>query len=233
MSTDPARGQFIALDRRRRVAESAVTSPAPFPGSSFLGRDLSESALRAPAPPSFDLSAMAVARQEGFDLGRAAGLAEADASLLAERTRALGMMASLMADADARAADVSDRAAKVLAAALLGSLRAMMPDLVARSALGEASAMLAAVLPGLSREPAVRVAVPPVIADGVRASIASVPGRQSHIEVEALEAMAPGGVSVTWTAGKASRVPSEVWDAVMQHIAPLMGAGAAEDASNV
>lgn len=190
--------------------------------------------MRAPAPPSFDVSEMAVARQEGFDRGRIAGLAEADASLLAERTRALSVMTSLLADADACAADVSDRAAQVLAEALLGSLRAMMPDLVKRSALGEAGAMLATVLPGLSREPAVRVTVPSAIADGVRASIASsLPGRHHRIEIDGSQTMEPGGVSVNWAAGEASRAPSQVWNAVLEIMAPLLDEGAAEDASDV
>jgi flagellar biosynthesis/type III secretory pathway protein FliH len=172
------------------------------------------------------------ARLEGFERGRMAGLAEADASLLAERTRALGAMAALMAEADARASDVADRAAGLLAASLLGALRAAMPDLVAKSALGEASAMLAAVLPGLSRELRVRVEVPAAIAPGVAESLALMRGVQGRVDIQPVPAMEAGGVSVTWSAGEASRRPTQVWDEIMQIIAPLLGAEPMEEVTD-
>ena len=227
MSTEPLGGRFVLAARPRRP-----DAPQRPPSVRFLGRDLSEAALCTPPPPSFGASDMQDARLESFERGRMAGLAEADASLLAERTRALGAIAGLMAQADARASDVADRAAGLLAASLLGALRAAMPDLVARSALGEAGAMLAAVLPGLSREPRVRVEVPAAIASGVAEALALVPGVQGRVDVRPAPAMEAGGVLVTWSAGEASRRPAQVWAEIMQMIAPLLGAEPMEEVTD-
>ena len=260
MSTDGAGGRFVpgGLLPRRAAAvpfpapASAASVPAvagagrapsffgrdlggprpPSPAASFLGRDLGEAALRAVPPPSFDAAEMDAARQEGFERGRLAGLAEADASLLADRTRALALAAARMAEADAHVAEVADRAAGVLAATLLAALRAAMPDLVARSALGEAGALLALVLPGLSREPSVRIEAPSAIALGVAASVAAFHALQGRVEVAGSDSMEPGGLSVSRSAGAASRRPSQVWDSIMHVIAPLLGTDATGDTTD-
>src|ERR1700722_17459849 len=136
-------------------------------GSLFLRRDLSDEALRQPPEPLFTQADLAAVRQEGFDAGHAAGMAAAAASRAASEIQALGTIAALMAGARKESARVADLAADALARTVIAAMDSVMPDLIRRSALTEVGAMLALVLPGLSREPAVRVEVPLEIADAI------------------------------------------------------------------
>jgi hypothetical protein len=191
--------------------------------AAFLQRDLSEQALRKPAAPVFDSADLTASRQAGFEAGHAAGLAEAAASLAAAQTAALGAIATALAAGQAEAAQVADEAGAALAAALVAAMDAVMPELIRRSALGEAGAMLAHILPGLSREPEVHVEVPPQIAAGVAAALRKLaPGRGEAITVTAAEALADGSVEVHWAAGRAQRHPVAIWLAVMDVLEPAL-----------
>jgi flagellar biosynthesis/type III secretory pathway protein FliH len=197
-------------------------------GSLFLRRDLSDEALRQPPEPLFTQADLAAVRQEGFDAGHAAGMAAAAASRAAARTaseiQALGTIAALMAGARKESARVADLAADALARTVIAAMDAVMPDLIRRSALNEVGAMLALVLPGLSREPAVRVEVPPEIADAIAATLASLPPEQRDtVTVTGLAPMRPGEARVHWAAGHARRQPAQVWESVMQALHPALG----------
>lgn len=201
--------------------------------SLFLRRDFSEQALRKLPEPQFGHSQMAAARREGFDAGLLAGLAEAETSTLANQARAVGAIATAMADASIQASRVTDGAAAALAALLVATMRAVMPDLIRRSALGEVGAMLAHVLPGLARQPRVDVEVSSTIVDGVAAVLAVVaPDGTGRIVLRGSEIMEPGGISMSWSAGEARRRPAEVWRAVMDVIDPVLGNPEPKDATN-
>ena len=204
----------------RGVGLAAGQQPCLAGAALFMRRDLSEQALRAPAEPQFDQSQMADARRQGFDAGRSAGLAESDASLLAQQSRALAKIAASMADADAQATRVADGAAAALASALLAALNTAMPDLIRRSALSEAGAMLAQVMPGLSRQPHVDVQVPPEISQAISALL--VPSGGGRVAVRAAPSMQPGGVLVSWSTGEAERRPDDLWRGVMELMEPLL-----------
>ena len=197
-------------------------------GSLFLRRDLSDEALRQPPEPLFSQADLAAVRQEGFDAGHAAGMAAAAASRAAARTaseiQALGTIAALMADARKESARVADLAADALARTVVAAMDSVMPDLIRRSALSEVGAMLALVLPGLSREPAVRVEVPLEIADAIAATLASLPPEQRDtVTVTGMAPMRPGEARVHWAAGHARRQPAQVWESVMQALHPVLG----------
>ncbi len=204
----------------------------------FLERDLSEQALRQPAEPVFNRAELADAKREGVEQGRAAGLAEAAASLAAAEAEALGRIAAAMADGRAEAARVADHAAGALARAMVAAMNATMPHLVQRSALSEASAMLAHVLPGLSREPHVRVEVPRALVGGTEAAVAKLaPEHRGRICVAELErgaqdGMAAGEVQVSWSSGHARRRPAQVWLAVMKTLEPTLGEPGSEADDN-
>lgn len=200
-------------------------------GSLFLRRDLSEQALRRPAEPQFDLSQVVQSRQQGYESGRLAGLAEANASISANQARATTAIAAAMAGADVQAARVADAAAAALAAALVAAMRAVMPDLIRRSGLREAGAMLAHVLPGLARQPYVDIEVPSAMADGVAGIVQ--PGGAGRIAVRGSDAMEPGGVRVSWSVGEATRQPHEIWQAVMAVIDPTLGQPEVKETANV
>jgi flagellar biosynthesis/type III secretory pathway protein FliH len=194
--------------------------PSAARASLFLQRDLNEEALRQPVEPVFSQAELAAVRQEGFDAGHAAGMAAAAASREAARTaseiQALATIAATLADARRTAARVADQAADALARTVLAAMDSVMPDLIRRSALNEVGAMLAHVLPGLSREPAVRIEVPADIAGSITASLASLaPELRDRITVDGVNRMRPGDAEVHWGAGHATRQPAEVWQAVM------------------
>ena len=137
--------------------------------SLFLHRDLNDHALRKPPAQSFSPEELERTKQEGFEAGRQAGLDAAAASREAAQAATLDVLAGLLVDARAASAAAADQASAVLAQTLVSAMGAVMPDLVRRSAFNEAGAMLAHVLPGLSREPNVRVEVRPELADGMAA----------------------------------------------------------------
>ena len=160
---------------------------------------------------------MSLAKQEGFDAGYAAGLADAAASRASAEVMALRAVAACMGAGQAEAAQVSDQAAAAMAIAVMHAMRAVVPDLMQRSGLSEASAMLAHLLPGLSREPEVRVTVAPELADGLRASLNWLaPGIRERVHVAGSGQTGKADVSVQWHAGQARQQPAQVWNAVMQ-----------------
>ena len=230
-------GSFLAGAVRNSLLDDAQHAPqrrdlACTRPLLFLQRDLSEQALRQPDEPRFSRDEMSLAKQEGFDAGYAAALADAAASRAAAEVMALRAIAGAMTDAAAQAARVSDQAAAALGGALTHAMRAVVPELMRRSGLVEASAMLAQLLPGLSREPEVRVAVAPELADGLSASLAGfAPDLRERIQIAGSGQAGEADVSVRWHAGQARRQPAQVWSAVMETLeAALCGPAMKDDA---
>jgi len=206
---------------RPRFAVPAAPGLSQRPGSaSLFRRDFSDDALLKPVEPVFSRTDLLSERQAGFDAGYAAGLAAAAtsdaASRTASETQALTLIATTMAQGCQQTVRVADRAAAALAKALIGSMRAVMPELIERSGLNEVGAMLDRVLPGLSREPAVRIDVPVALADYVAGTVSRLAAEQrGTITVTGIDTMTPGEVRIGWGAGHAKRQPDQVWQAVM------------------
>ncbi len=193
----------------------------------FLHRDLSEQALTLPPEPSFNEAELAAARQEGFDTGYAAGLAAGLADAAAARetaeAQALDAIAASLSASRGEAAQVADAAAAAAAAALVAALDAVMPELIRRSALTEAGAMLTHLLPAMPQEPQVTIRVEPELAPGVTALIERLPPEQRPgILIDAAAGLQPGEVQLRWAAGRAARRPGDVWREVMQAFAPSL-----------
>jgi len=221
----------------RRSSDAGAPSLASGIGSMFLQRDLSEEALRTPAEPTFNQAELTATRQEGYDAGYAAGIADAAVSRAAYRTasevHAIGLISAAMEEGCKQSASVADQAANALAKALIASMHAVIPDLIERSALNEVGAMLARVLPGLSREPAVRVEVSPDIADYVSETFGALaPEHRVKISVIGEKAMKPGEARVCWGAGHARRDPAGVWQAVMEALQPALADAVTKDSDN-
>jgi hypothetical protein len=204
------------------------------PASIFPGRDFSAPARPPPEPPPeprFGPRDLAEARADGFrqghDAGRGAGLAEAASAHRAMEVAALGHIAEALAAGQAAAAAVADQAAAALADSLVAALRAAMPDLLRRAALGEAEAMLALILPGLAREPLVTVEVFGPLAPGVAAAVARLaPDRNGRVAVAARADFAAGEVRVGWDRGHASRRPAELWRDIFGVLEAALGLAA-------
>jgi flagellar biosynthesis/type III secretory pathway protein FliH len=207
--------------------------PTIKPRSLFLQRDLSDEALQAPIEIQFSREELGAAKQAGYDEGFAAGRAGAAGSMAAAVATALGTIAAAMHDSGQAASRVADSAAEALARTLIRALGSVMPELVRRSALAEAGALIAQVLPGLSREPEIQIAVPGVIADGVTAVLAGLPADfRGRIAVTGRDDMQAGEARISWEAGHASRQPGEVWRAVMATLESALGELAPKEIKN-
>jgi flagellar biosynthesis/type III secretory pathway protein FliH len=205
--------------------------------SMFLQRDLSDEALQKPAEPLFQQAELAAARQEGFEAGHTAGVAAAASSQAAYRAaaevHALEVISAAMKDGSQRAAGVADNAAAALAKAVVASMHAVMPDLIQRTSLKETGAMLGYLLPGLSREPAVRIEVPHEIAGYISATLASLaPEHHEKIDVIGKDNMGSGEARVHWVSGHARRQPAQIWQTVMEALNLALDDPKSKDSEN-
>jgi flagellar biosynthesis/type III secretory pathway protein FliH len=184
--------------------------------STFLRRDLSDAALRQPVAPTFGADELRAAREHSYDLGHAAGLAEAEAARAAFETMTLAAIAGAMASARTEIMAVAEDAATALARAVIAAMAASMPALVERSAVDEISALIDRLLPGLAREPNIRVLVAPDIAEAVGARLELLdPEDRARMTVAGQDGLAVGAARLVWSAGYAERRPDQVWRRIM------------------
>jgi hypothetical protein len=189
----------------------------------FLARDLSEHALRPPPETTFTKAELAAAGQDAFAAGRAAGLAEASASQAAAEAVVIAAIGDALRDAAGEAGRVADQSAVALARTLLAAMQAVVPNLIERTALTETRAMLAQLLPGLSREPHVQVTVPCGLESGIEAMLDALPpSDRERITLVGSSSFGRGEAEVAWSAGHALRRPDRVWEAVMNALEPAL-----------
>jgi flagellar biosynthesis/type III secretory pathway protein FliH len=227
-------GSAFVLTRHDRGSFSpGLDRPLSGPTGGFLQRDFNEQPAQTPLEPMFDGAALAAAHEEGFAAGCTAGLAEAAASQAQAQVDACALIAASLAEAQAEVARVADAAAAGLARVLVAALHAVMPDLVRRAGLAETGAMLAAVLPGLSREMQIRVEVPQDLADGIAATVAAlIPEHRDRITITCAEGFAPGAVRIGWASGHALRQPERLWQDVMALLEPALANPDSKDNGN-
>jgi flagellar biosynthesis/type III secretory pathway protein FliH len=236
-------GDFIshALDKPNWIRQGGRARPSDVGLSSsaalFLQRDLNDEALHKAAEPVIGRAELAATRQEGFDAGYSAGLAAAAGTQAAYRTAAevhtLEGITAALQDGCRQAANVADSAAAALARALIEAMRAVMPDLIRHTAVNETRAMLAHILPGLSREAVVHIEVPPEIGRYVETMLAPLAVEQrDKIRVIAKDGMRPGETRVHWASGHARRQPAQIWQTVMEALQPALDDPKSEDSDN-
>jgi flagellar assembly protein FliH len=186
----------------------------------FLQRDLSDTALHEPPPPSFGEDDIARARREGFGEGFAAAHAEAAASRAAAETLTLAAVAGAMLDARRGVVEVAQRTAMAMAKAVGAAMRATVPALVRQSAGLEISALVAHILPGLAREPTVAIDVAPDLVAGLSQKLSVLADMQrGGIAVNGVPGMPYGDARILWGTGEARREPYAVWQRVMSAFA--------------
>lgn len=204
----------------RSFGEALLT---PKRSGHFLARDLSEQALRLPPETTFTKAELAAAGQDAFAAGHAAGLAEASSSQAAASAAALAVIGDALRASAAEAGRVADQSAAALARTLLAAMHTVVPTLIERTALSETHAMLAQLLPGLSREPHVQVTVPYGLEAGVAAMLDALPASdRARISVAGSSSLGHGAADVAWSAGQALRRPERVWQAVMRALEPAL-----------
>jgi flagellar biosynthesis/type III secretory pathway protein FliH len=179
----------------------------------------------APAPtvvdPVYSLANLTAAREAAWHDGHAAGLHDAGESDAAATRQAVAAIAEQLAAERDAAAALAEQSAEAIARLLLDSLAATFPALCARHGDAEVRAIVRAVLPGLSQEPAITVRTHPRSARAVAQEIARLdPDLAAHVETIECDAMPPGDVRIVWRSGAAMRDAAALWQQVAAVLAP-------------
>jgi flagellar biosynthesis/type III secretory pathway protein FliH len=188
-------------------------------------------AVEAPAvEPVYSARDLAAAREAAWRDGHDAGLQEAATGDAAATACAVRNVAErFAAEGDAAAAQV-EQSAEEIARLLLDSLAALFPTLCARYGEAEVRAIVRAVLPGLTQEPAITIRANPATAVAVKQEIARLdPELAAHVHLAQCDAMPPGDVRIAWHNGAATRDAAALWQEVAAILAPagLLSADAA------
>jgi flagellar assembly protein FliH len=206
---------------RYAIADAMLDLDVPPTGERLFGEDFDSAPPPPPEPeviePTFSAAELEAARDEGFESGRAAALAEAAAADHAAIREAVARIAEHLHDARDAAADVATRCAEAVARVLLDSLSVALPALCARHGDAELAAVMATLLPALAQEPAITVRVHPHHAAALGHEIERLdPDVAARCRVVGAAAMAPGDLQVAWRNGNATREVSKLWDQVAE-----------------
>ena len=115
----------------------------------------------------------------------------------------------------------AEQSAEAIARLLLDSLAAIFPTLCARYGDAEVRAIVRAVLPALTQEPAITVRAHPRTARALTQEIARLdPDLAAHVQTIDCDAMSPGDVRIAWHNGTATRDAAALWQQVAAVLAP-------------
>ena len=171
--------------------------------------------------PTFSTAELASARDAAWRDGHDAGIAEAAAADAAATRRAVELIAAELNAARDTAATLVEQSADAIARLLLGSLAATFPALCAHHGEAEVQAIVRAVLPGLSQEPAITVRINPRNAPCVAREIDQVdPGLVARVRINECDAMPSGDVRIDWRNGAAVRDAGVLWEQVAAVLVP-------------
>lgn len=174
------------------------------------------------ATPRFSAEDIAQAREDG----RQAGLLEAraeQAAIEAElRTAALAAIGDALGSARADAARIAHAMADELAATLLALLQAALPAASDALAGQEITALVAALLPGLRREPSAAICVHPALLGDISLSLQSLwPDHGGRLAITSDAALARADVRVSWEDGEVLRDTGALWQSLRTALAPF------------
>jgi flagellar biosynthesis/type III secretory pathway protein FliH len=171
--------------------------------------------------PSFSETDIEAAHEAGRELGLQAALAEHNAVQAGLSAAALAAIGDMLAATRNDAAAVAQRVAEDLACAVLALLQAALPAAAEASAGHELDALLRVLLPALTREPEVRIALHPELVDSISQSLAGLqPQFGDRLHVAAEPGLAKPDVTVTWRDGEAKRDWEALWRDLCEILAP-------------
>ena len=175
----------------------------------------------APSLPTFSAAELAAAHEQGVEDGMRQAR-EAGALRAAE---ALSQIAHALQRSAQDATDAAQRSAEALGGVLVDAMRAAFPSLEARFGPAEVVVLVRALLPGLSREPAVRIRVAPHVAAAIAAECAALPDpERARLTVEPDAALGEADLHISWHDGAALRDGAEIRRAVLEALLALAGA---------
>ena len=179
--------------------------------------------LREPvAIPLLTQADLDLAREEGRVEGLQSALADATHTRVQLETAALQSLGDSLVAARGVLERVATQHAAECVRAVLAMLLAALPATMGRHGGAEIESMLAALLPGLSCEPELRVRTHPDQADMVREHLAEkLPSTGVVLSVVADVKLKPGDVAVAWQQGQARRDCKALWNAVRAAVASI------------
>lgn len=177
--------------------------------------------------PSFTLEELELARAEAFAEGRAAGAAEAEASLVARQASALETCATAIAASVAEARRAAETTIAALARALIESLATMLPDHATAVLPVRIERLVADLQRSVGSEVALDLIASPQTASLLEKSLAVL--RQSvasplQLRLRPDNTLPTTEVRVCWASAEAVIDPAEVADAMRRLLGELLPA---------
>jgi flagellar biosynthesis/type III secretory pathway protein FliH len=215
-----------AVGSTSRADEAGNAKPRPGRNWSALFDEDFDKPTRAPQPkvvePVYSSDDITGAREAAWQEGHAAGLQEAEADTCAVTQKLIETIAGQLETARATATEIAEQSAEELARLLLDSLAAILPTLCAQHGEAEVQAVVRAVLPALTQEPAITIRANPhermVIAQEMERLE---PELAARVQIVPTDAIAPGDVRITWRNGAATRNAEALWQQVAAILAPI------------
>lgn len=202
----------MAYDGSLLLFGDDFAAPPPAPAAAIL---------EAP-PPSYGEAEMEAARVAARAEGYAQGAADAAASDAARLAATIAVIGERLADAAASAAQVTEESVQAIAGLLLAAVLAGYPELGKRHGEEELRGLLREILPGMLREPEVRVRVHPSMTAAVTGELAKVPEEdRQHITVEPNDSVPPGDAKIKWPHGGAFRDAAGIAPKIADILRPL------------
>ena len=205
------------------IGDALLDLDIPASGRSLFAEDfdLAPATDMPPEPeviePTFSAAELEAARNHARHAGHAAAVAELAAADHAVIRRTVTEIAAQLANAREAAADVATRSAEAIAALLLDSLALALPALCAGYGDAELAAVIGAVLPALTQEPAITVRLHPRHEAMVTREVERLdPDLAGRTRIVPLATMAPGDVRVVWRNGSATRDTAALWARVSE-----------------
>jgi len=180
----------------------------------------------APEPPTFDEAELVAARAEGFEAGRAAARAEAEASDERRRTEALASIAAGIGAIEPEIAKLNDDATSRAARLALAVARRLVPEYLQRHGTAEIEALLRDSLRNLLGEARVVLRVPDGDLDTINehlAKIATRSGYAGRVVLIADDELGPGECRIEWADGGVERDTARLWREIELAAARVLG----------
>ena len=176
--------------------------------------DEEEQEPEPPPPPTFSEEELALAREQSFEAGREAGLAEAQASQEQMLAMAMSAAAHHLQTIGAAQAEANEAMLKEGVAVALAVLKKLHPEFARRFALAEIEEALLSCLHGLEQAARLKVKVRSELVGPLKErvdALAASASFEGKLVVSADDTLAPGDCHVEWSGGGADRDQAAIW----------------------
>jgi len=179
-----------------------------------------------PPPPTFSEDDLQLAREQAYEAGRMAGIAEAEMTTERLEADALDAVAHYLREIDAAQIQANEQILKDSVSVALAVVRKMLPEMARAYGLDEMEALIRECLAQLDEDVKVTIRVHPDLIEGLRAR-AEAAAQAAAFEGKLLFAPDPrrgrGACRVEWGDGGAERDQTRIWTEIEGIIARTLG----------